>query len=181
MAPSQALVAIVALTSSVLQVDGFTLQFFNRHITRAVEVRSTKTNSRLESKDTRTRDRGRFVPREKPESPEDARTVKVLAQELIIQAENSFSHNAMRTYKKLRKLGGYPDSAGYTAILGVCVRENIPQVVDHIIADMFNSPPADGIKLSDLKLALEACSKGSRPKEAVNILDFITKVGARVI
>ena len=42
---------------------------------------------------------------------------------------------------------------------------------------MVKAPPADGLKLSDFKLALRACARGARPEEAQEVLQHMEVIG----
>lgn len=100
-----------------------------------------------------------------------ARTAEIAA--LVAKGHHN---KVVRKYKLLRKMGGGEDGATYRGVLTSCAQAKIPQISEKVIQDMVKNPPQDGIKLIDMKLALLACARGSRPVEALQILAAMKEV-----
>lgn len=100
-----------------------------------------------------------------------------IIQDLPQLGEKGKFNAATRRYKKLVSLGGVADGPAYTGVLMACAKGKIPQIAEKVVVDMVKHPPADGLKLSDFKLALRACARGGRPEEAQQILEHMEKAG----
>ena len=101
-----------------------------------------------------------------------------ITSELSWLGDRNMYNKVVRRYKKLRKMGAYPDAAGYTAMLNACMRGKIGAVADKVVLDMMVFPPEDGFKMSDMVMALTACARSSRPVEALEILAAMEQMPA---
>lgn len=117
-----------------------------------------------------------FVPGELEGSASE-KDLAELVKEITWLGERNMYNKALRKYKALRKLGGYPDGPGYSAVLRACAKGRVGAVADKVVSDMLASPPEGGISLADLKVALTACALGSRPSEAMGILSSLEEAG----
>mmetsp|Transcript_27188 Transcript_27188/g.73428 ORF Transcript_27188/g.73428 Transcript_27188/m.73428 type:complete len:591 (-) Transcript_27188:70-1842(-) len=107
----------------------------------------------------------------------DEEEIAAILEELPVLGEKGRFNAATRRYKKLMSLGGVADGPAYTGILTACAKGKIPQIAEKVVKDMVEMPPADGLKLSDFKLALRACARGARPEEAQEVLQHMEKAG----
>ena len=94
--------------------------------------------------------------------PEVTGQIAALTSELVWLGERNMYHKIVRKYKALRKLGAYPDGAGYSAVLKACMDGKIGAVADKVVLDMLASPPEDGLKMADMMTALRACAERER-------------------
>ena len=111
--------------------------------------------------------------------PEVTGQIAALTSELVWLGERNMYHKIVRKYKALRKLGAYPDGAGYSAVLKACMDGKIGAVADKVVLDMLASPPEDGLKMADMMTALRACARSSRPVEALEILAAMDQMPAK--
>jgi len=94
---------------------------------------------------------GKLVPGPGPMTEKDARIVKFLSQQIVAFSEFRWYNKIFRTYMKIRYLGGFPDGAGFRSVLQACAKRRHGALADHVVNDMLQAPPADGVSPSNLK------------------------------
>lgn len=137
---------LTLVVNEALQPRGF---IFQRNMQRSMMRREYRPIVYSPPPEDRARgyfsEDGKLMPGKGPMTEKDARIVKFLSQQIVAFSDFRWHHKIFRTYQKIRFLGGFPDGPGFRSVLEACAKQRHGALADHVVNDMLQAPPADGV------------------------------------